>query len=255
MRALIIALSLTLLSFAPDHSDFLKEQLDHPRVKDAYQRQWPTLSAKLRSLDVPEDSFHLLIRGFKFEEDVEVWVKDADSAEYRLMDTYKFCSNVGALGPKRKQGDLQIPEGLYSLSTFNPNSNFHLSLQVDYPNLSDSLKGYRPQLGGLIFIHGGCSTIGCIPITDDRIEQLYILAMMAYAGGQEPIPIQLFPARLSPENVQALQALNGRVHDSTLDFWTELLPFYRHFETQHRELQYAIDSTTGRYIILQDQGL
>lgn len=255
MHKLLLALSLSLLAFAPDHTEFLDVQLDHVRVKDAYGRQWPLLSARLRSMDIRSDSFHVLIRAFKFEEDVEVWVKSADSTDYKRFDTYKFCSNVGSLGPKRRQGDLQIPEGLYRLSAFNPNSNFHLSLKVNYPNRSDSIKGYRPQLGDLIFIHGGCSTIGCIPITDRRIEELYILSMMARAGGQELIPIQLFPVRLTEENMETLNGLAGRISGSTIEFWNELVPFYRYFEANHRELDYRIDSITGRYTMRLAQGL
>jgi murein L,D-transpeptidase YafK len=247
MRSLLIVISFVLVAYTPSEPSFMDEQLGYSRVKQAFDEKWPELRARLQSMDIHPDSFDLFIRGFKFEEDVEIWVKHQDSSVYQHMLSYKFCSNVGALGPKRKQGDLQIPEGLYTLSKFNPESNFHLPLKINYPNLSDSLMGYSPQLGGLIFIHGGCSTIGCIPITDNKIKELYVLAVKARQNGQEAIPVHLFPVRMSEENMGILNGLKGRISEKTLSFWNMITPAYRSFEENHELAPYSIDSSKGHY--------
>jgi hypothetical protein len=104
---------------------------------------------------------------------------------------------AGELGPKRKQGDNQTPEGFYAISYFNPRSDFHLSLHIDYPNRRDRAAGADGvKLGGDIFIHGGCLSEGCLAITDEGIRELYWLAVEARSVGQRRIPVHIFPARL-----------------------------------------------------------
>jgi len=223
----------------------MEEQMDYARVKVAFEQKWNKVQALLSSNDINPNSYDLFIRAFKFEEDVEIWAKNRDSLHYKLISSYKFCSNVGALGPKRKQGDLQIPEGYYSLSKFNPESNYHLSLKVSYPNLSDSMLGRSNNLGGMIFIHGGCNTIGCIPITDDKIKELYVMCVQARHRGQVNIPIHIFPVRLTNENLSFLNAVN--IKKKTLDFWTNLKEGYSLFENSREIPLVAIDSTTGLY--------
>lgn len=226
---MILSIVLSLLAlFSGDEPDLKEEQLKHNRVALAYESSWTNVQAMLRSKNISSDSFDVFIRAFKFEEDVEVWAKNRDSSTYSLITTYKFCSNVGQLGPKRKQGDLQIPEGSYHLSKFNPESNFHLSLKVSYPNKADSIQGYRPQLGGLIFIHGGCHTIGCIPITDNKIKELYLFCLEAKHSGQQEIPIHILPARLTNENMKLMS--DGMDHPALIDFWKRLKQSYDLFE-------------------------
>lgn len=113
--------------------------------------------------------------------------------------TYPFCASSGILGPKRKEGDRQIPEGIYYINHFNPVSNFHLSLGINYPNPSDKILSDPAQPGESFYIHGNCVTIGCIPISDDKIKELYILAVEAYNNGQVKIPVHIFPDRLPNE--------------------------------------------------------
>lgn len=106
---------------------------------------------------------------------------------FRLIKDYQICSLSGELGPKRQQGDLQVPEGFYWIDRFNPASNFYLSLGINYPNQFDRILGKSGELGGDIFIHGGCVTIGCIPITDDKIKELYLIAVEAKSNGQDGV--------------------------------------------------------------------
>jgi len=109
---------------------------------------------------------------------LEVWSKATEKDEFILRKTYPYTSFSGVLGPKLKEGDRQIPEGVYSIEGLNPNSKFHLSIKVGYPNDLDkklALEENRESLGGDIFIHGKASTIGCIPIGDSNIEELFYL--------------------------------------------------------------------------------
>ena len=102
---------------------------------------------------------------------MEVWIKEASKDYYVLLNTYDFCTTSGTLGPKRKEGDLQIPEGIYTINHFNPQSNFYLSLGINYPNASDKILSDPVHPGGDIYLHGNCVTIGCIPLTDDKIKE------------------------------------------------------------------------------------
>ena len=116
------------------------------------------------------------------------------------MKKYDFCTTSGRLGPKRIQGDGQIPEGFYRISHFNPKSSFLLSLKVNYPNASDKILSDPDKPGGDIYIHGGCQTIGCIPITNDKIQEVYLLSVLAKTEGGE-IPIHIFPFKMTEENI------------------------------------------------------
>jgi len=120
----------------------------------------------------------------KKERKLQVYVhKDGQP---KLLKSYHFTSFSGGLGPKLKQGDGQIPEGLYTIENLNPNSNYHLSMRVSYPNDFDrkmAKKDKRTVLGGDIYIHGDNVTIGCIPIGNEAIEELFFLAANALPNG------------------------------------------------------------------------
>ena len=95
-----------------------------------------------------------------------------------MIKSYPFTGFSGGLGPKLWEGDGQIPEGVYAIEYLNPNSQFHLSVKLDYPNVFDKAKGRadgRDRLGFDIFIHGGSATIGCIPIGDAGIEEVFLM--------------------------------------------------------------------------------
>ena len=238
-----------ILSFVQvNELSFRDQQLMYDRVFVAYQEKSEDVYSKLKKVGIQRDDFEVFIRGFKFEEDLEVWAKNRDEHEYRLVTTYKFCQNIGDLGPKRKEGDKQIPEGVYSLSNFNPNSDFFLSLQVDYPNTSDRILSDPRYPGGLIFIHGGCETIGCIPITDNFIKELYIICVEAKNNGQKDIPIHLFPARLTDENFTLLKnQCNDQV---VVDFWNQLKIGFQLFE-DNKIIPRTIINSKGDYLFFE----
>jgi hypothetical protein len=106
------------------------------------------------------------------------------------------------------QGDFQVPEGFYYINEFNPNSNYYLSLGLNYPNASDKILSDALKPGGEIYIHGSCVTVGCIPITDQQIDELYVLATVARDQGQDYIPVHIFPCRFDvPKSVEYLNNL------------------------------------------------
>jgi len=123
----------------------------------------------------------IIIVGLKEERKLEIYFEKEN--QIKQLKTYPFTAFSGDLGPKLKEGDRQIPEGIYKIEYLNPNSSYHLSLKVSYPNQFDKSKAVldrRTKLGGDIFIHGKEVTIGCIPIGDQAIEEVFMLAQNAF---------------------------------------------------------------------------
>lgn len=197
--------------------------------------------AQMQRMGIAKERVNIFLRAFKQEQELEVWVSDAEQKEFQHLLTYPICKDSGALGPKRKEGDLQVPEGLYHIDRMNPNSTYHLSMGLNYPNASDRIRGDHNEPGSDIFIHGGCVTVGCLPITDPKIEELYALVTQAQANGQDHVPVHIFPARMDDPNFQT--SLPDSPHAS---FWSELLTFYEHFEQQQQVPNFTIDET-GAY--------
>lgn len=229
----------------PAKGTFRAEQKKIARVKTAYDLKWPGIKTQLSKLNVDTNSFQLFIRIFKEEKIVEAWVKSAKNNSYQLYTTYLICQSSGTLGPKRCQGDGQVPEGFYHIYTFNPYSNYHLSLGVSYPNASDKVFACKRDPGGAIMIHGNCVTIGCIPITDDKIRELYVLAVEARNGGQQEIPIHIFPAKLSAEKLASLK--KSYPDAATQNFWTNLKEGYDSFESSKLLPVVTVDKQ-GKYL-------
>jgi murein L,D-transpeptidase YafK len=207
---------------------FKEKQLQHSRVKLAYEEKEKTVQRYFENSKLPYKGFSLFIRAFKAERIVEAWVKAADESSYTLLTSFPFCATSGELGPKRKEGDLQIPEGIYTLNHFNPQSNFYLSLGVNYPNASDKILSDKKSPGSAIYIHGNCVTIGCIPLTDDKIKELYILAVEARSNGQKNIFIHIFPSRLDGPGYSKLQSVSPK--SPHLNFWENLKTIFEDFE-------------------------
>ena len=246
MRPQRVLLALALAAAASSAgSGFREEQSRFPRVRAAGREK----DGELRRLFAREGLAYppaaILLRAFKKEAQLEVWAR-TPSGSYALAKTYPICATSGVLGPKRRSGDEQVPEGFYTLDWFNPQSNFHLSLHISYPNRSDRILGSHDNPGGNIFLHGNCVTIGCVPITDEGIKEVYWLAMLARSSGQKEIPIQIFPARLNDAGLDRLVPYY-RGRPELLAFWQNLQEGYRQFEREHRPPRVAVDST-GRYV-------
>ncbi len=165
------------------------------------------------------------LRVFKQEEVIEAWVLKGE--RFELFEIYPICVNSGALGPKLKEGDRQAPEGFYEVSAkqLNPNSKYHLALNMGYPNQYDRDLG---RTGAALMIHGACASIGCYALTDANIEEVYGMAQAALENGQDSIPVHAFPFRMT-------DAALARHRDSRwYRFWAEeMMPVYRDFEATH----------------------
>lgn len=228
---LTVFLSLTLLGAEAqvDYS-FINYQRTLPRPGDALRRKEDTLRKQFEAKGFEWPAKYLYIRSFKYDGQLEVWAKNDRKEQFKLFKTYKVCALAGSLGPKRIEGDYQVPEGFYYINEFNPRSTYHLSLGLNYPNASDRLLSDSIRPGGDIYIHGSCVTVGCIPVRDDQIEELYILAAHAKNQGQDFIPVHIFPIRYNnKKSVEYLAQLTKT--DSQLKVFAERLEsVYDHFE-------------------------
>lgn len=231
----------------PLDSDFTRLQLEHPRVMRARADARFNIKQIYRARGIAYPAAEVFFRVFKRERVLEVWVRTPDSARFQLLKEYRICALTGDAGPKRRQGDEQTPEGFYEIDLFNPNSQYLLSLHVNYPNASDRILGAGGPLGGDIYVHGGCKTLGCIAVEDDQIKELYWLAVEARAVGQRTIPIHIFPARLDHEEMDRLAAIFSRDR-RLLQFWDNLRPGYEFFERTRVPPVMQVDRS-GRYQI------
>ncbi|MFN3891911.1 MAG: L,D-transpeptidase family protein [Beijerinckiaceae bacterium] len=198
------------------------------------------VAAKTRVLMSTKDmapNAPILVRVFKKESVLEVW-KQTRSGRYELLKSFPICRWSGQLGPKRREGDRQAPEGFYSVGPrqMNPNSSFHLSFDIGYPNAFDRAHG---GTGAYLMVHGQCTSSGCYAMTDAQIEEIYALARDAFAGGQRAFQFQAFPFRMTAENMARHR------NDPNIAFWRQLKEGYDHFEATRAEPRVTVAG--GRY--------
>jgi murein L,D-transpeptidase YafK len=217
-----------------DGADFRGIQLSSERVIKAWAKYNDTLSRKFAAKHLAWPPSDIYLRAFKLPNELELWARDNPNSEYQQVDIYRICAVSGALGPKRQKGDRQVPEGFYFIEEFNPKSDYHLSMLLNYPNYSDRQKG-TSNPGGDIYIHGGCLTIGCLPMDDEGIREIYTLCLNAKLNGQEYIPVHIFPTRMSKPGVAYLRKETNAT-TATLQFWNSLRNGYDYFEEHHKLL-------------------
>ena len=164
----------------------------------------------------------IVVRIFKQESEMEIWKRDR-SGRYALLKTYPMCRWSGQLGPKKKIGDRQAPEGFYHVnaSMLNPNSQYYLSFNLGYPNRLESALGYT---GEALMVHGACSSSGCYAMTDEGVAEIYAVAREALKGGQRVFQVQAYPFRMTPRNMA-----KNRGHPD-YPFWQNLKRGYDLFE-------------------------
>jgi murein L,D-transpeptidase YafK len=177
---------------------------------------------------------------YKATDEFELYVKKKSSDTYQLFKNYEICSKSGSLGPKRRQGDRQVPEGFYYIDRFNPSSNFYLSLGINYPNQSDRIKSNASNLGGDIFIHGACVTIGCLPMSTDKIKEIYLYAVHAKNNGQSKIPVYIFPYRMTDIN-NMIYFTKYNHKPELLTFWKNLKSGFDDFEKHQKALKVEVN--------------
>ncbi|MBR0692694.1 murein L,D-transpeptidase family protein [Bradyrhizobium lablabi] len=197
----------------------------------------PELLSLLRQKKMPKYS-PILVRVFKQEAELEVWKQDTTGL-FKILKVYPICRWSGDLGPKLKEGDRQAPEGFYTITPelMNPNSDYHLAINVGFPNSFDKANN---RDGSLLMIHGDCSSSGCYAMTDEQISEIYSLARDSFLGGRPSFQVQAYPFRLTPAN------LAQHRNSPNLSFWKMLKVGNDHFETTH--LEPKVDVCNRRYV-------
>lgn len=229
-------------------SSFMDFQKTLQRPAEALTKNEASLKKQFESKNLAWPAKYVYIRSFKYDSQLEVWVKNERKEPYRLFKTYKVCALAGTLGPKRMEGDYQVPEGCYYINEFNPKSTYHLSLKLNYPNLSDRVlsDSYRP--GGEIYIHGSCVTVGCIPLTDPMIEEVYIITAYAKAGGQDFIPVHIFPIRYNVKKSADYLDKLTRDDKQLMEFSSRLEDAFNYFE-KYKQVPVVMVSQKGDYYV------
>ncbi len=219
--------------------------LSYPRVKQAQAQKKELLLRKLRAIGVRDFNVQTLIVVYKEERILELWVRPGDRDTFRLMAVYPVCAISGDLGPKRQQGDMQVPEGFYYVQHFNPVSRFYLSLGINYPNGSDRILGVRDRPGGQIYIHGSCVSAGCVAITNAYIKEVFLMAMESKLRGRR-VWVYIFPFRMTEDNLVRY----GQDYVQDVAFWRNLQQGYELWTQTHRALRFGVNSR-GEYVFFQ----
>lgn len=242
-------ISYFLLNGFNNYASFIDDQLRYSRVKEAYQEKKPIITNKLASMDLSVDKIEVMIKAYKYEQVVKLFVRSNSKAKseskWRVYKSFPFCSFSGDLGPKRQQGDFQIPEGYYHIMHFNPYSSFHLSLGVSYPNKADKIKSDALDKGGAIYMHGDCVTIGCIPIQDDPIKEVYVLSMLGKNNGQSKVPLHIFPFEYSPQKMESAK----KNYPQHAEFWENLYSVEKKFDETKIPPRVGIKGNGDYYVV------
>jgi murein L,D-transpeptidase YafK len=222
--ATIVLLIVTWRFWPNDPEDARSKRLDSIRTE---------LSAKGMRLGDP-----VFIRIFKQSSELELWVSSGE--RYSLYKTFPICRWSGDLGPKLQEGDRQAPEGFYSVARdqMNPHSQYYLSFNLGFPNAYDQAQGWT---GSFLMVHGNCISIGCYAMTDQGIEEIWLIADEALKGGQSRFDVHAFPFRPTAE------ALSQHHGSRWRDFWKTLTIGYDKFEATHVPPQVSI--ANGAYVI------
>lgn len=217
------------------------------RVADAYNRMEDSVIKQFNKQNLVWPPAEVYVRSFKYDRQLEIWVKGDAKDPFKLFKTYRVCMQSGTMGPKRMEGDYQVPEGFYYINEFNPNSNYHLSLGLNYPNASDAILSDQSRPGNNIYIHGNCVSTGCIPITDVPMEELFIIAGAAKDQGQEFIPVHVFPVRYNVK--KSMEYLNETIKDNAYlqSFNTNLKSGFDFFEAK-KQLPVIMVNKKGEYV-------
>ena len=168
----------------------------------------------------------VFIRAFKDEGQFEVFVRNRATGKFDLFRTYPIAAASGTLGPKLVEGDGQVPEGFYFVppEAMKPDSQFHLSFNIGFPNEYDRV---HQRTGTVIMVHGNHVSIGCLAMTDEKIEEIYTLCAAALDGGQPYFRVHIFPFRMTDERMQKAAG------DPNEAVWKNLKQGYNLFEANH----------------------
>ncbi|MFT4176800.1 MAG: murein L,D-transpeptidase family protein [Luteolibacter sp.] len=212
------------------------------RVKRAEERVKPGLERDLEAKGLRFGD-PVFLRAFKEEAELELWMLHGETKTYRHFRTYKIAAQSGTLGPKLKEGDGQVPEGFYYVPrrAMKPDSRYHLAFNIGYPNEYDRAHG---RTGSFIMVHGNQVSIGCLAMTDEKIEEIYTLCDAALKKGQPFFRIHLFPFRMTTERMAR------ETENPWKAFWDELKTGYDAFEKTHLPPEVSVEK--GRYLVRSD---
>lgn len=217
------------------------------KTADIFNKKEDSLKKEFAKKGLPWPAKYVYIRSFKFDAQLEVWVKNDIKEQYKLFKTYRVCMQSGTMGPKRFQGDYQVPEGFYYINEFNPNSMYHLSLGLNYPNASDRILSDSLRPGGEIYIHGSCVSVGCIPVTDAQMEELYIIASYAKTSGQDFIPVHVFPVKYNVKRSLDYLTTTTKKNLQLQQFALHLREAFDRFE-EKKQLPVVMVNKKGQYV-------
>ena len=226
LRALAAAATALLLAAAPARAQNAKAEAPIPAATLALMAARGTGAAS-----------PVLFRAYKKESEIEVWKRDG-SGRFVHIKTFPICRWSGQLGPKRRTGDRQTPEGFYSVPRrqMNPNSRYYLSFDIGYPNAYDRAHG---GTGSAVMVHGVCSSMGCFAMTDRSVGEIYAIARDALNGGQAAFQFQSYPFRMTAENMARHRT------DPNYPFWRQLKEGSDRFEVTGEPLDVSV--VAGRY--------
>jgi len=212
------------------------------RSRKAVAAVAPRLVAQLKGRGLSYGS-PIFIRAFKEEMELEVWMEA--KGKFQLFRTYGVAARSGELGPKLREGDRQAPEGFYYVTPprMNPNSRFHLSFNLGYPNAYD--RAHR-RTGSALMVHGGAASIGCFAMTDAKIEEIYALADAALRNGQRFFRVHCFPFRMTDENMK--RHGESKWHP----FWRNLKEGYDYFEKAQKPPDVTVRGGKYAFAAAQD---
>jgi len=228
-----------------DADGFRDFQYSCERVSNAIKKYNDTLAKEFKKKNVAYPPKDIFLRVFKAQNELELWARNNENSEYKMIKLYHICALSGMLGPKRAEGDHQVPEGFYFIEDFNPRSDYYLSMLLNYPNFSDNMQGSTARKGGDIYIHGGCVTVGCMPMTDEGIQELYTVCLNAKVNGEENIPVHIFPTRFNKNGLAYLNKAYGS-DAGKQEFWQSLRSSYDYFEKNHKLLP-VMYTPDGKY--------
>lgn len=180
----------------------------------------------------------VFVRIFKLPGELEVWMRRGE--RFQLFKRYQICDFSGFPGPKIHEGDWQSPEGFYRITSaqMNPESNYHLSFNLGFPNEYDQQFG---RTGSALMVHGGCSSMGCFAMTNDRIEEIYTLIHLALADGQQAVDVHVFPFPLTDANLAKFGDSPWR------GFWLNLKEGFDAFEQSRQVPEVRVSGR--RYVV------
>ncbi len=236
-RATLLAPACALPALAAACSDQRLELPGPQRAAVAVERATPKVTARLRALGASLGD-PVFIRAYKQEKRLYLYVQPGGTGRFVEFASWPICAASGVLGPKKAEGDKQVPEGVYGVTpeAMNNASSYHLSMNVGYPNAFDQALG---RTGSFIMIHGRCESVGCLAMTDPVIEDIWTLVSAAHRAGQDKVDVHIFPFVLS------VKALESHTQSEHLAFWTDLMAIQNAFDTNGLPPRVTINA--GRY--------